>query len=70
MTNLLKQGLEHYRGQVDPTAPLRRVTIQLTPKEMDMIEAKCKQIEKNFGFYPTTKQQGDMYKHAYFVHNK
>jgi hypothetical protein len=49
-------------------APLQRVTIYLTDKEMDMMEKKCRDCEKAFGFRPTTKQQGDMYKHAFFVH--
>ena len=49
-------------------APLQRVTIYLTNKEMDMMENKCKQVEDEYGFRPTTKQQGDMYKHAYFAH--
>ena len=51
-------------------APLQRVTIYLTDKEMDIMEKKCRDCEKAFGFRPTTKQQGDMYKHAFFVHRK
>ena len=60
-----------YRNpQVNPTQPLRKEIIELTNKEMDMIDNKCIEIEKQFGFYPTTKQQGDMYKHSYFMHKK
>lgn len=51
-------------------APLQRVTIYLTNKEMDIMEKKCRDCEEAFGFRPTTKQQGDMYKHAFFVHRK
>ena len=51
-------------------APLQRVTIYLTDKEMDIMEKKCRDCEKAFGFRPTTKQQGDMYKHAFFVHRE